>query len=339
MPLRATLAVLALLVPAGSPVNPAAPAAQPGWRPVWSNDFTGSALPSQCTTYGSPHGGPADSYYTPDEVSVAGGMLRLGMRYLPKNGRNYATGGVTCYKVTQRYGKFEYRAKPPLGQGIDAYATLWPPDETPDDNVLIETLPRPGQERVYYSSNDGATSVHTDFGGAYSGSFHTYTIEWSPGLLRILIDGAVKLTDHHPGTAPKWIGWAVSSGDPLTGEPDSATKLPTEFDVDWVHVYAYVPGAAAAATPAASRSAPPPPASASANASANQSAAPASAAAAGAVAGAPSGPTLTATAQRGSGSGLVWAVLATVAALFLLIGGYALRRRGGRRGGAHASTG
>ena len=244
------LAVLAM--PVGVPVAGAAvPAANGiGWREVWSSDFTGAAVPSRCTTYDGPHGGQADSYYTPDEVTVSGGLLRLGMRKSPKNGRNYATGGVTCYRAMQRYGKFEYRAKVPLGAGIDAYSTLWQ-DDVPNDNVLIEILAKPGAQQAHLSSNHETSPAYATIGGAYTGTFHTYTIEWSPGLLRILIDGTLRLTDRHPGTAPKWIGWAVSSGDALTGEPDAATRLPAEFDVDWVRVYAYVPGAVASPTRAA----------------------------------------------------------------------------------------
>ncbi|MEN3306440.1 MAG: hypothetical protein V7603_2642 [Micromonosporaceae bacterium] len=331
----ARVAAAAVLIPvAAVPAAPAlaAPAAQPGWRQVWSNDFSGSALPGQCTTYNAPHGGPADSYYTPDEVHVSGGMLRLGMRRQPKNGRNYATGGVTCYKITQRYGKFEYRARPPLGKGVDAYATLWPQDQTPDDDVLIEVLPRPGQEKAYLSSNHGGNSVHTTIGGAYSGAFHTYTIEWSPGLLRILLDGAPRLTDRHPGAAAKWIGFAVSSGDPLTGEPDGATQLPAEFDVDWVHVYAYAPGAAAATSAAASRTPAASPAVPSSPASAPaQRSAPASDPVR-------SAPALTAAADGGgAGGGLIWWALAG-AVVVLSISGYALRRRR-RAAGRHTPAG
>lgn len=292
--------------------------AAPGWRQVWSSDFTGSALPGQCTTYDGPHGGPADSYYTPDQVRVSGGMLRLGMKRQPSGGRDYATGGVTCFRITQRYGRFEYRARPPLGAGIDAYATLWPLAQGASDNVLIEALPRPGQEKAYLSSNHGGDPVHTTVGGTYSGAFHTYAIEWSPGLLRILIDGVPGLTDRHPGTTPKWIGFAVSSGDSLTGLPDAATRLPTEFDVDWVRVYAYVPSASAP-------SAPVPPASAAAGPlpPASQQQAPNRATALGRQ-------VLTPTAQRtGTRTGLLWSALAG-AAVVLALGGYLLARR--RRG-------
>jgi hypothetical protein len=36
-----------------------------------------------------------------------------------------------------------------------------------------------------------------------------------------------------------WFGLAISSGDALTGLPDSATVLPASMKVDWVHIYKY----------------------------------------------------------------------------------------------------
>jgi beta-glucanase (GH16 family) len=85
--------------------------------------------------------------------------------------------------------------------------------------------------------------------GDYSGDFHTYTIEWAPTFFRVLIDGVPRMTDTHVSAKAKWIGFALSSGDKLTGVPDRATPLPADFQVDWVRVYAYDPRAGPADGP------------------------------------------------------------------------------------------
>ena len=81
--------------------------------------------------------------------------------------------------------------------------------------------------------------------GGYSTAFHTYAVEWTPAGVRVEIDGEARLSDPHTTARPRWVGFAVSTGDPRTGRPDAATPLPAEFVVDWVRVYAYEPGTAA----------------------------------------------------------------------------------------------
>jgi beta-glucanase (GH16 family) len=300
---------------------PAAHAADPpGWRPLWSSDFTGAALPSQCWQYDGPHSSrPTTSYYRPDEVNVGGGMLRVSMHKRSYGGRQYTTGGMGCFKVVQLYGRYEFRAKVPLGVGIDSYVTLFPDEDGVTQQAsFIEILGRPGNETMELTNEYGSGTSGTSVPGTYSDDFHTYTIEWSPAAYRVLVDGQQKFVDtKHISAVRKWIGFATSSGDGLTGLPDAQTQLPAEFLVDWVHVSSYAPGAVPRATSSAgpSRSAAP---------SASPSAAPAGADAPSARAGL-SG---LAIARRSySGPSPVWYAVAVVAALAVAVLGYGWRRR------------
>ncbi len=243
--MRACVAFAAVVLGAcvlQAPPAPAVATPPAGWRPLFATDFSGAQLPEKCRAYEGPQGGTAASYYQPDEVAVADGLLRLSMRQRTVGDRQYTTGGIGCEELSQTYGRYEFRAKAPLGAGIDSYITLWPAEPGNDkDATLIELLARPGNEKAYLTNQYGAGASHVTASGDLSGGFHTYTIEWAPTFFRILIDGTPRLTDSHISIKRKWIGFAVSSGDPLTGVPDASTALPAEFQIDFLRVYAYDP--------------------------------------------------------------------------------------------------
>jgi beta-glucanase (GH16 family) len=250
-PATALVALVAVLA-AMAPARPAA--AEPaGWQPVFATDFADGVLPEQCRPYEGPHGGStSDSFFRPDEVTVADGLLHLTMRPQVTAAGRYSVGGVGCDQLVQAYGRYEFRAKAPAGSGIDAYATLWPaaPADEERHATLVEVIPRPGNERLYLTNEYGAGATHVTVPGSYSAGFHTYTIEWSPTDLRILVDGQVRLADRRVSDAPKWIGFGLSSGDPLSGSPDRGTVLPADFQIDWLRVYAHDPGSATQPVPA-----------------------------------------------------------------------------------------
>jgi hypothetical protein len=238
---------------------PAAHAAA-GWRQTFHTDFSGTKMPRQCWNYHGPHGGRAASAYRPDEVRVSGGMLRLGMSERPYQGRQYSTGGMGCFDVAQVYGRYEFSAKAPLGKGIDAYIAVWPDNDEGDDAVLLEIIPRPGDEQLHVTNGYGGGHAGTVLRGTYSDRFHRYLIEWSPRSIRISIDGTLKYSDSRASKQKRWLAFAVSSGDALTGLPDANTKLPAEFLIDEITISAYVPGAAAPPSRAAAPPSATPPA-------------------------------------------------------------------------------
>jgi hypothetical protein len=221
-----------------------AQAAEPvGWTPVFASDFSGDALPPQCRAYDGPYGGAAASYYRPDEAAVSGGFLRLGIHRRDFGNKPYTTGGMACFSLAQRYGRYEYRAKAPLGAGIDSYMALWPENNAAGDAALIDVLAKPGAERAVLSNRYGAGTTSKTVDGPFSDGFHTFIVEWAPSGFRVLIDGKQQLSDGRASTTRRWFGFAVSSGDSLSGLPDAATTLPAEFLVDFVRVWSYDPGA------------------------------------------------------------------------------------------------
>jgi beta-glucanase (GH16 family) len=129
-----------------------------------------------------------------------------------------------------------------LGKGLDPYAILWPKTTAPNTaQVDIFESPSPTKSQVLFTNHgvDGSSSVLTA-SGSFAAAFHVFTCEWTPGQLRFLVDGVLQGTvTRSVFTQPMWFGLAISSGDALTGLPDSATVLPASMQVDWVHIYKY----------------------------------------------------------------------------------------------------
>ena len=248
----ATAMAPATAAPAPSAAQPALGA--PGWRQVFSTDFSGSALPKGCGKYGGPYPGGA-TFWDADNVRVSDGLLRIVIEERSQGGMPYTAGGMGCFDHAQTYGRFEWRAKVPLGKGIDSYATLWMANESHEGNEsLVEILGVPGDETMAVSNGYGSGMVGEHITGHYSDGFHTYAIEWLPDRFRVLVDGVQKYSSTRVPKVPKWLGFAVSNGDNFAGLPDAATVLPAEFQVDWARISAYVPNAPAASGSAGSAS-------------------------------------------------------------------------------------
>ncbi len=248
------MAVAAAYAPSAAQATPATGrtvASAPGWRQTFSTDFNGTSLPSQCVKYSGPYGGGA-SYWMHDEVSVSGGLLRLGIQRRAQGGKPYTSGGVSCYKVAQIYGRYEWRAKVPPGKGIDSYATLWQDGGGDNHRTLVEILGVPGKEIMAVTNAYGSGVADDHIAGRYADGFHTYAIEWTPAAFRLLVDGVQQFRSTHVSTVKKSLQFAVINGDAFSGLPDALTQLPAEFQVDWVRAFAYVANAPPAAGPAPS---------------------------------------------------------------------------------------
>lgn len=277
-PLRALMAValggLGLAaVPgaaAGSPARSASVGdAPPGWKLVMSDDFTESQLGSAWGEYGGSYEIGANAW-SPDEVSVGGGTLRVKMERKKSQGKPYTSGGVATWGLAQAYGRYEFQAMAPAVPGIDSYITLWPPNDDGDTNsMLIELLDKPavspGLQAAYVTINYGSGKTDKSVPGSYCGAFHDYVIEWTPTYESVTVDGKLLLKSPGATSVKRWIGFVMSNGDTLTGTPPASAALPAEFDIQHLRVYAYSPGApgSTATTTAASSSHTPSSASAS----------------------------------------------------------------------------
>src|SRR5262249_24513312 len=151
----------------------------------------------------------------------------------------------TSGRFSQRYGRFEARARIASGQGIwaafwllgeDFPAKGWP--ECGEIDVMESITPAKIFGSVHgpgYSARNALTSGYTLAKGRFSDRFHVFAAEWEPRAVRFYVDGRFygewKSSDIPPGKTwvfdhPFFLVLNVAVGGDLPGKPDSSTVFP-----------------------------------------------------------------------------------------------------------------
>lgn len=229
------------------------------WQLIWSDEFDGKQLDkTKWKPEKSCWGGGNDERqcYTarPHNIVVGGGLLKL-LAYRedfngpdlppeiasmpnPNRTQPFTSGKIRTRRLASwRYGKIEFRARVPKGQG------LWPAVWMMPAEDHYGTWPLSGEIDILESVNQGAlcpeckggvgenrsiSALH--FGdkrprnqqvdtrvapanlALVSDDFHVWTLEWGQGLMRFYLDGKL----YWQVTASQWrTGSAKAKGNPL----------------------------------------------------------------------------------------------------------------------------
>lgn len=297
------VSVVSLSAAAAAAAPKPMPSSPPGWRLVWNDEFNGTQLDRRKWDYEL-----GDGFYNYDEnkwipgwgnhelqtytqepnnVFVKNGFLHLRAVKESYHGSGYTSGRISTRKrdgsdlFSQAYGRFEFRAKLPTGQGI--WPALWmlPRDfkyggwaASGEIDVMEARGQKPGQttSTLHYGSTWSANEYK---GGTYTfpvgqsiADFHVYAVEWEPGEIRFSVDGNPSVTknfwwsssrtdagkrvvpqseaDLNPWPAPFdqpfYIIMNLAVGGDYLGNPDKSTRFPVEMQVDYVRVFQKIGG-------------------------------------------------------------------------------------------------
>ncbi len=266
--------------PTPPPTTPTAPPeALPGWGlPSWHDEFTSTTVDrtrwnvrnDASTSYDS-----SVSYAS--QATIADGVLRLRaerMATISHGGKDRSWKSAyldSVGKFSQRYGRWEMRAKLPNTDGDSAglWPSFWLRDNSGGGEVDIfeawgtPTI-KPSEDK--YLVENVTSTIHQDtFGGGahtkfqwlptqttatpnrLSGGFHTFACEWTPEGFRFLLDGRLVgerktsdfawFTTSFPTSANIRIHYAV--GQNYYGQPTAGTKSEADYLIDYVRVYPY----------------------------------------------------------------------------------------------------
>jgi beta-glucanase (GH16 family) len=252
------------------------PGAPPtGWTLSWSDEFDGVAGAQvdgtkwAADTGGQGWGNQEREYYTRGQNASldGGGHLVITARAAPPGSSFQCWYGSCRYTSArlktvglfeQMQGRFEARIRIPRGRGI------WPAFWMLGDDIDRVGWPRCGEIDVMENIGREPTTVHgtmhgpgysgaSGIGGPYSlasGSFaddyHVFAVEWTPGLIRWLVDEneyrRTTPADLPPGSAwvfdhPLFLLLNVAVGGSWPGDPDASSAFPQQMLVDYVRVY------------------------------------------------------------------------------------------------------
>ncbi len=219
-----------------------------GWELVWEDDFDGAQLNKKKWNI---EDWAADKnnelqYYSPNNIKVESGMLKLISKKESLGGRDYTSGAIHSKgKFSFLYGKVEMRAKLPRGQGLfPAFWTMTNQEHTwlPEIDI-VEMLGHKPEEiwmvLHWLDDNNTLTSVSTSYQGEdYSKEFHTFGLEWTPNYVSWFIDGVerFKTTKFIP-QEEMYLYMNTAIGGNWPGSPDESTSFPAVFEIDYVRVY------------------------------------------------------------------------------------------------------
>ncbi|HWD20570.1 MAG TPA: glycoside hydrolase family 16 protein [Verrucomicrobiae bacterium] len=265
--------------------------AQAGWALSWQDDFNGNVIDTNHWKFelgNGPHGWGNNEleFYTsrPQNAWVSNGLLHIAARRESYHGFAFTSAKLkTRGLFSQTYGRFEFRARLPVGQGY--WPALWLMPENPAYGPWaasgeIDVMENKGSDpgTVLGTIHFGGTTprnVHSD-GPAYKfptgegvANFHLYAVEWTNNAIRWYVDDHLYQTQTSwwsatgrrdsaernpypaPFNQPFYIIMNLAVGGNFGGNPTAATSFPGEMDVDYVRAYQWVADSADALGPRA----------------------------------------------------------------------------------------
>ncbi|MCU0787904.1 MAG: family 16 glycosylhydrolase [Verrucomicrobia bacterium] len=247
------------------------------WQLVWNDEFDGTAVDPARWSFDIGNGCPnlcgwgnnELEYYTSrtENVHVTNGLLHIVARKeVPQyNGYDYTSAKLKTQGLfSKRYGRFEFRARLPQGQGY--WPALWMMPLSSEYGGWAASGEIDVMENRGSTPNTVGGTLH--YGGSwpantYSGAsyvlpgggtvtdFHTYMLEWSTNSFKWYVDGVLYQTQTSwwsangaypaPFDKPFYLIMNLAVGGNYGGDPNGTTVFPGELQVDYVRVYDFVP--------------------------------------------------------------------------------------------------
>ncbi len=234
----------------------------PAWDVIWNDEFDSGPIDYSKWNVADIHYNKNNElqYYAPDDVYIDNGKLVLRSQARSYWGYDdqgawrhfdYTSGLVDTWgKLPSVYGRIEIRAKLPGTKSLwPAHWMLaqsggWPPEidimeltgEVPWRVVMSMhwgPVP-PGQ----YPWDIGQTANTQHWGPDYTQDFHTFALEWWPGLVLWYVDDAVRfsVTRSQVPAEPMYLILNTAVGGDWPGWPDGSTIFPQYHEIDYVRV-------------------------------------------------------------------------------------------------------
>jgi beta-glucanase (GH16 family) len=239
------------------------------YKLVWEENFDSEKINVNHWNFiecGCGFGNNEHQFYTarPENAFIKDGKLVIQALKEEYEGRPYTSAKLTTRnKFEWTYGRFEFKAKLPFGQGL--WPAIW---MMPADEEMYSGWPMCGEidimEQVGHEPGTVLGTIHYGNPHTYTGDkytlpngesfaddFHVFTLDWEPGEFRWYVDGVHYLTQNKwfsnvdgeemPYPAPFnrdfYLQLNVAVGGNLPGYPDETTTFPQTMEIDYIKVY------------------------------------------------------------------------------------------------------
>jgi beta-glucanase (GH16 family) len=241
------------------------------WKLVWSDEFNGTTIDTNHWKFetGNHHGWGNQEleFYTdrPENAYVGNGVLHIVARKAATNGFAYTSARLKSQGLfAKKYGRFEFRAKLPQGQGYWPALWLmpehslyggWPACGEIDVMENRGNYPAVVQGTIHFAATNGehlqATDIFTFPVNNGADHFHTYWLDWTTNSISWSVDGqlyetqtnwsTVKAPYPAPFDQPFYLILNLAVGGNYAGNPAAGTVFPGEMEVDYIRVYEQTP--------------------------------------------------------------------------------------------------
>src|SRR5579862_407048 len=238
-----------------------------GWKLIWSDEFNGALIDTNHWKFETGNhrgwGNHELEYYTgrPENAYVSNGLLHIVARRESTNGFYYTSARMKTEGLfAEKYGRFEFRAKFPAGQGF--WPAFWlMPEHSPyggwpacGEIDIVENkgnYPAVVQGTIHYADPQGgylhSSILYTFLQNDGVTNLHTYGLVWTTNSIQWFVDGKLYQTQDRwttvtapypaPFDQPFYIIMNLAVGGDYGGNPDPNTVFPGEIQVDYVRVY------------------------------------------------------------------------------------------------------
>ena len=208
-----------------------------GWVQTFFDGFDGAYLDRAAwpiVQYG--YGANGAFTYSPSNIFGYNGEMDVANI---ADGNGWTSGAFQQGWNGQMYGRWSINARFDAGQGVTAAILLWP--ESGDSRYEIDIVePRTADKTTLnnttiHGPNDAIT-VPFDYDAT---QWHTYTVDFKPGLIDIYLDGTKILeTNQRVPDEPMslgFLGYVANGGDSwFGGQPNAQTPAVSALHIDWV---------------------------------------------------------------------------------------------------------
>ncbi len=215
----------------------------------WANESDGCTIASNDEL----------EWYVPDQVTVTDGALRLTADQAPTQGSDgqsydFRSGMVTTgppagegnppAKVAFTYGTVEARLRVPAGRGLWPAVWLLPASrESRPEIDLVEVLGQHPEELIMHlhpksRQAESPSQRYQVRGSSLAEVWHTVRLDWSANRLEFYLDGVRvwKVKGAQVPDEPMYLVLNLAVGGEYPGPPDSDTRFPATFSVDYVRI-------------------------------------------------------------------------------------------------------
>lgn len=241
-----------------------------GWKLVWNDEFDGKEIDTmkwQHQTGGWGFGNNEDQFYTNDSANsyIDNGKLVIKALKQEHEGKPYTSAKlITKGKADWTYGRFEFRAKLPIGKGM--WPAIW---MMPTDMEKYGGWPSCGEIDIMEYLGHVPNQVHGTLHmgnphyyrgdqmklnkGSFAEEFHEFALAWTPTEMRWYVDDKEYYqttswftrkdegSNNEPTPAPFdrafYLQMNLAVGGNWPGYPDETTVFPQTFEIDYVRVY------------------------------------------------------------------------------------------------------